>query len=88
MNVNAVCPTTVDTIMINNQAFYAYFADGPGPGAHRDDVIARMNEMNPFAERGMLAPEEISAVVLWLASEEARHLTGCFLPVDAGFLMK
>jgi len=86
INVNAICPTTVDTGMINNQAFFDYFAGGPG--ATREYVIARMNEMNLFADRGMLAPEEISAVLLWLASEEARHLTGCALPIDAGFLLR
>jgi SDR family mycofactocin-dependent oxidoreductase len=88
VNVNAVCPTTVDTTMINNQAFYEYFAGGPGPRANRDYVITRMNEMNIFADRGMLAPEDISTVVLWLASEEARHITGCALPVDAGFIIR
>ena len=88
INVNAVCPTTVDTGMINNQAFFEYFAGGPGPNAKRDYVIERMNEMNLFSNRGLLAPEDVSAVVLWLASEEARHITGCALPVDAGFLTR
>jgi len=88
INVNAVCPTTVDTNIINNQAFFDYFVGGPGPNATRENVIERMNEMNLLPERGMLAPEDISAVVLWLASEEARHITGCALPVDAGFLTR
>jgi SDR family mycofactocin-dependent oxidoreductase len=88
VNVNAVCPTTVDTTIINNQAFYEYFAGGPGPSANRENVIARMNELNLFADRGMLAPEDMASVVLWLASEEARHLTGYALPVDAGFLTR
>jgi len=88
VNVNAVCPTTVDTGMVNNQAFFEYFAGGPGPHTDRENVIARMNELNLFADRGMLAPEDVSAVVLWLASEEARHITGCALPVDAGFLTR
>ncbi len=88
VNVNAVCPTTVDTGMVNNQAFFEYFAGGPGPHADREYVIARMNELNLFADRGMLAPEDVSAVVLWLASEEARHITGYALPVDAGFLTR
>jgi NAD(P)-dependent dehydrogenase (short-subunit alcohol dehydrogenase family) len=47
-----------------------------------------MNAMNLLPERGLLAPEEISRVVLWLASEEAQHITGCTLPVDAGFLTR
>lgn len=88
INVNAICPTTVDTGITNNQAFFEYFAGGPGPNASREYVIARMNEMNLFNDRGMLAPEDVSEVVLWLASEEARHITGYALPVDAGFLMR
>lgn len=88
INVNAICPTTVDTDMINNQAFFEYFAGGSGPHATREYVIARMNEMNLLPERGMLSPEAISSAVLWLASEEARHITGCAFPVDAGFLTR
>jgi (+)-trans-carveol dehydrogenase len=74
--------------MVNNEAFYEYFAGGPGPHANREYVIACMKELNLFADRGMLAPEDVSAVVLWLASEEARHLTDYALPVDAGFLIR
>jgi (+)-trans-carveol dehydrogenase len=88
INVNAVCPTTVDTDMINNQAFFDYFVGSPGPNATHENVIERMNEMNLLPNRGLLAPEDISAVVLWLASDEARHITGCALPVDAGFLTR
>jgi len=88
INVNAVCPTTVDTGMVNNQAFYEYFAGGPGPHATREHAFERMSEMNLLPERGMLAPEDISAVILWLASEEARHMTGYALPIDAGFLIR
>ncbi|MFL5665876.1 MAG: mycofactocin-coupled SDR family oxidoreductase [Ktedonobacteraceae bacterium] len=88
INVNAVCPTTVDTGIVNNQAFYDYFAGGVTSNAHREYVITRMKEMNLLPERGMLAPEDISRVVLWLASEEAKHMTGCALPVDTGFLTR
>jgi (+)-trans-carveol dehydrogenase len=31
-------------------------------------------------------PEDISAAVLWLASDEARYVTGVALPVDGGAL--
>ena len=88
INVNAVCPTTVDTGIINNQAFFEYFAGGSGPNATREYVIERMHEMNLLPGRGMLAPEDIGHVILWLASEEAQHITGCALPVDAGFLTR
>jgi len=88
INVNAICPTTVDTRMVNNQAFYDYFAGSSGPNATREFVISRMNQMNLFPDRGMLSPEDISAAILWLTSEEARHITGYAMPVDAGFLVQ
>lgn len=88
INVNAVCPTTVDTTITNNSAFFEYFAGGPGPNATREYVISRMKEMNLFADRDMLAPEDICDVVLWLASEEAQHITGSALPIYAGFLTR
>ena len=88
INVNAVCPTTVDTEMINNQAFYEYFSGGPGPHATRQQVIERMNEMNLLQERNLLKPEDISSVVLWLASEEAQHITRLRLADRRRFLNK
>jgi NAD(P)-dependent dehydrogenase (short-subunit alcohol dehydrogenase family) len=33
-------------------------------------------------------PEDVTAAVVWLASEAARYLTGVALPVDAGLLEK
>lgn len=35
-----------------------------------------------------LEPVDISNAVLFLASDEARYITGVTLPVDAGFLVK
>ena len=88
INVNAICPTTADTGIINNRAFFDYFAGGSPDLAHREYVISRMNELNLLPERGMLAPEDISLVVLWLASDEAKQITGSALPIDAGFLTR
>jgi SDR family mycofactocin-dependent oxidoreductase len=88
INVNAVCPTSVDTTMCRNQALYDIFAGGPGPQATYEHMLALMNQMNLFPDRNLLPPEAISAAVLWLASEEARNLTGCALPVDAGYLTR
>jgi len=33
-------------------------------------------------------PADISNAVLWLASDEARYVTGVALPVDAGIVIK
>src|SRR6266550_4128420 len=88
INVNAICPTSVHTAMLSNQALYDVFAGGPGPLATHDHMLELINQLNLFPDRGLLPPEDISSVVLWLASDEARHLTGCALPVDAGYLTR
>jgi SDR family mycofactocin-dependent oxidoreductase len=88
INVNAVCPTSVDTAMCRNQALYDVFAGGPGPLATYEHMLELMNQLNLFSDRDLLPPEAISAAVLWLASDEARHLTGCALPIDAGYLTR
>jgi 3(or 17)beta-hydroxysteroid dehydrogenase len=38
-------------------------------------------------DRGFAEPQEIAAAVLFLASDEARHVTGADLPVDDGFVI-
>ncbi|HEV7235286.1 MAG TPA: SDR family oxidoreductase, partial [Ktedonobacteraceae bacterium] len=88
VNVNAVCPTSIDTAMCRNQALYDIFAGGPGLQATEEHMLALMNQLNLFPDRNLLPPEAVSAAVLWLASNEARHITGCALPVDAGYLTR
>jgi SDR family mycofactocin-dependent oxidoreductase len=88
INVNAICPTSVDTNMCKNQAIYDAFAGGPGPLATYEHMLELTNQINLFSDRNLLPPEAISEVVLWLASDEARHLTGAAIPVDAGYLTR
>ena len=88
INVNAVCPTSVDTVMCRNQALYDVFAGGSGPQATQEHMLHLMNQLNLFPDRNLLPPEAISAAVLWLASDEAQHMTGCALPIDAGYLTR
>lgn len=88
INVNAVCPTSVDTAMCRNQAIYDAFAGGPGPLATYEHMLELTNQINLFPDRDLLPPEDVSKVVLWLASDEARHLTGAAIPVDAGYLTR
>ena len=86
IRVNAVCPTQVDSPMIMNDEIYRMFRpDLESPG--RDDIVDVSTNMNlipvPWVE-----PRDVSNAVLFLASDEARYITGTALPVDAGIVTK
>jgi len=88
IRVNSVHPTSVNTDMIQNAATYALFAsDLDEKDRTKERLTERFQAINaipiPWVE-----PADISNAVLWLASDEARYVTGVTLPVDAGFMVK
>jgi (+)-trans-carveol dehydrogenase len=86
IRVNCVNPTNVDTRMLFNDAIYRLFRpDLEAPG--RADVEDIMKGMHAL-DRGWVEPDDVSNAVLFLASEEARFVTGVALPVDAGALIR
>lgn len=88
IRVNTVHPTSVDTDMIQNQNMYDLFAPDYEPGtATREVFRERMDGMNALPVPWIEAVD-ISNAVLWLASDEARYVTGIQLPVDAGSSQK
>jgi (+)-trans-carveol dehydrogenase len=86
IRVNSIHPTQVDTDMIMNEATYRLFRpDLEHPT--REDFEPASQTMNalpiPWVE-----PVDISNALLFLASDEARYITGVTLPVDAGCVVK
>ncbi|SEF16446.1 mycofactocin-coupled SDR family oxidoreductase [Jiangella alba] len=86
IRVNSIHPTQVDTLMIQNEGTYRLFMpDVENPT--RDDFAPASQAMNalpiPWVE-----PVDISNALLFLASDEARYITGVALPVDAGAVIK
>jgi (+)-trans-carveol dehydrogenase len=86
IRVNSVHPTNVDTDMIQNEPTYRIFLpDDPSPTREKFAVPA--TEMNalpiPWIE-----PVDVTNAVLFLASDEARYVTGVSLPIDAGASIK
>lgn len=86
IRVNTVNPTCVDTDMIMNEATYRIFLpDDPHPT--RDKFAVPAGEMNALSVP-WIESSDVSNAVLFLASDEARYITGISLPVDAGAVIK
>jgi SDR family mycofactocin-dependent oxidoreductase len=86
IRVNSIHPTTVDTPMVMNEATYRLFRpDLEKPS--RDDIAGPATQMNALPVPWVEA-EDVSNAVVFLASEEARYITGVALPVDAGITSK
>jgi len=84
IRVNAVCPTQVATPMIMNQEVFSMFRpDLENPT--KEDIVEVSTNMNlipvPWVD-----VRDVSNAVLFLASDEARYITGTALPVDAGIV--
>lgn len=69
IRVNAVCPSFTKTGMTEDMT-------------EDDKLIAKFNER--FALEGPGKPEDVAAVIAFLASDDARFVTGVNLPVDGG----
>jgi SDR family mycofactocin-dependent oxidoreductase len=86
IRVNCVNPTNVDTRMLFNDAIYRLFRpDLEAPG--REDVADIMKGMHAM-DTGWVELDDVSNAVLFLASADARFVTGVALPVDAGALIR
>jgi meso-butanediol dehydrogenase/(S,S)-butanediol dehydrogenase/diacetyl reductase len=75
IRANAVAPTAVWTPM-NIQAAEV-------SGTDLKDMEDALNKLNPLP--GMPSPEDIASAVVFLASDDARFITGVTLPVDGGY---
>ncbi|MEB3030143.1 mycofactocin-coupled SDR family oxidoreductase [[Mycobacterium] nativiensis] len=86
IRANVIHPTNCNTDMLQSEPMYRSFRpDLEHPTrADAEPVFYVQQAMKvPFIE-----PEDISNAVLWLASDEARYVTGMQLRVDAGGYLK
>lgn len=77
IRVNAVAPGWIDTEL--NANFVDRHPD-------RDEVVRQLAELHPVGHIG--DPGDVGDVVVWLASDEARFVTGQVITVDGGRLSK
>ena len=78
VRVNAVCPSDIMSPMLQYQAdMYG----GGDPEGYFKDLLARY----PQGEKArFIIPEEVASLILYLASDQARPITGATLSIDYG----
>ncbi len=86
IRVNSVHPTNVNTPLFMNEGTMRLFRpDLENPG--RDDLAVAAQFMHVLPV-GWVEPVDISNALLFLASDEARFITGLAMTVDAGSMLK
>jgi len=82
ITVNAICPTTVNTDMIQNEAAYRLFLPN-SPNPTKEEAGPAFQSLNaipvPWVE-----PIDISNAMAFLCSDDARYITGETIAVAAG----
>src|SRR6201996_3482184 len=87
IRVNAVCPTTVRTPLVINDATFELFAphlESPT----EDDVREPFEGLNILPGVAWIEPSDVSDAVVFLCSDAAKFITGVALPIDAGNIVK
>jgi len=76
VRINAICPGGVDTPMLVSET-----------QEQGEDVDTFLAEVAADSPNGRIAtPEDIAALVTFLASDAARHITGTAVPIDGGLM--
>jgi NAD(P)-dependent dehydrogenase (short-subunit alcohol dehydrogenase family) len=73
IRVNCLCPGVIDTPMVRRASTTL-------------QTLEAMTQLEPVARLGQ--PEEVAALALFLASDDASFLTGAIIPVDGGFVAR
>ena len=84
IRVNCVNPSGVATRMVLNPAVEALFGGGDDPAPDPKPV----SDVANLFDVGLVEVDDVTAAVAFLASDEARYITGVALPVDAGMLVR
>jgi NAD(P)-dependent dehydrogenase (short-subunit alcohol dehydrogenase family) len=74
VRVNAICPGDVETPML--------YAEGAARGLGLKEAVREADKGSPTGR--VTTPEEVAALVVFLASDAAAQITGAAIPIDGG----
>src|SRR3546814_9259944 len=90
IRVNAIHPTNCNTHLVHNEGLYTLFRPdlaGAGQPVSREDAELAFTAFQampvPYIE-----PEDVAHLAIFLASDEARYVTGQQIRIDAGSPLK
>lgn len=82
ITVNAICPGAVDTPLLRNQLEEVAAVQGK-----ESDNLLESVFLDLVPQKRLLDPSEIASMARYLASDEARGITGQAINVSAGWIM-
>jgi 3-hydroxybutyrate dehydrogenase len=80
ITINTICPSYIRTPLVEAQIA----AQARTHGIAEQEVIDRIM-LEPMPKRQFITVEEVAATVAFLASHEARHITGQTIVIDGGW---
>ncbi|MBY8856797.1 mycofactocin-coupled SDR family oxidoreductase [Nocardia sp. CA2R105] len=87
IRVNIVHPTNCNTHLMNAQGIYQVFRPDIDGEVTKDDFRPASAAYHALPAP-WLEPEDVAELVLFLASDAARHMTGTSIPIDLGCMVK
>lgn len=88
IRVNVVHPTNCNTHLMNAEGIYQVFRPDIQDQAVTKDDFRLASEFYHALPTPWLEPEDVAELVLFLASDGSKYMTGASIPIDAGCMVK
>ena len=88
VRVNIVHPTNCNTHLMNSEGVYAVFRPDLETGTVTTEDFIPASEYYHALPTAWIEPEEVAELVLYLASDASKSMTGASIPIDAGCMIK